>query len=377
LGLPAFRARTGRLAGETASASLAAYLIAGLAVLAYTYDHTHWTSDQRQIAVGCVVLFGVFVVASVINGLLSAALMVLDHFLWPAANQVMKSVTCLAVLPFLGHGEYAAFLIAASYSSGEVIRCGMLTMEYRRAVRRSLPDAPSVDSQKTVGPSFWRSALPTVTALAVASVSPLVDRGVAAPLARGSVTILDLAERVFYAPLTVLTPLVVVAGTRWAATGRADLSASRTDLFRNLRRGVAISAVLAVATGAIAVLSAAAVGEHVAGARTTTVLLTTLYLLPGLAPAYVVAAASRFLTAVELTRFLPAFAVTNVSLNLVFDLIGAKLLGVEGIALSSSAYRVVVAALFVLLVRRLDPTNPTRAVWRRPSHSSPPDCNVL
>jgi len=341
------------------------YVVVGAAAVIYIDAHAHWSATQEQLVLGATILFGLFVIASSINSMIAAAINALGGFFRPAASQALRSLLPLILVPFVPRDASGFLIIGAVMAGGEFVRTLTLMRDLNRrgaVVPASSERAPEVDM------SFWRVAAPSALALVVAAASPLVDRAVAAPLAPGSVTVIDLGERVFQVPLTVLAAsLILVAGTHWAELGRSDIPALRAHVRRTMGRGVVVSVALTVlvllAVGACALV----VGPRFAGTSTARFLGVVSFLMAGLPAAYIIYAGARFLTATRTTYLLPGFAVISFSTNLVFDLIGAQLLGVEGIALSSTIYRCVNAVLYLLVVHRLLATRFTGLRLGRPT----------
>lgn len=346
-----FQQRLWQITRQATAMVTVIYVVVGAAATIYIEAHTNWSAAQRHLVVDATILFGLFVVASSINSMVAAAINALGGFFRPAASQAIRSIVPLALVPFISRDASGFLIIAALMAGGEFVRT--LTLMKELKTRGAVLAAAGTEAPESNLP-FWRVAAPSALALFMAAASPLVDRAVAAPLAPGSVTVIDLGERVFQVPLTVLAASVVlVAGTHWAELGRSDVPALRAHVRRTMGRGVAVAVALTVlillAVGAAALI----VGPKFAGTSTIRFLGVVSFLMVGLPAAFVINAGSRFLTATRTTYLLPAFALVSFSTNLVFDLIGAQLLGVEGIALSSTIYRCVNAVLYLLVVHRL------------------------
>ena len=327
------------------------YVVVAAAAAIYIEAHAHWSAAQRHLVVGATILFGLFVVASSINSMVAAAINALGGFFKPAASQAIRSLVPLALVPFVSRDPTGFLIIAALMAGGELVRALTLIRELK--TRSAVLPASGADAPPAPLP-FWRVAAPSALSLVVAAASPLVDRAVAAPLSPGSVTVIDLGERVFQVPLTVLAAsLVLVAGTHWAELGRSDVPALRAHVRRTMGRGVVVAVGLMVLVLLAVGAAALVVGRHFAGTSTIRFVGVVSFLMAGLPAAYLINAGARFLTATRTTYLLPAFALVSFSTNLVFDLVGAQLLGVEGIALSSTIYRCVNAVLYVLVVHRL------------------------
>jgi peptidoglycan biosynthesis protein MviN/MurJ (putative lipid II flippase) len=332
------------------------YAVIAFGSIIYIDQQSHWTSQQHALLVASTAVFAMFVLASGVNSLLSAALNALDSFFVPAASQAIKSVAPLAAILFVPRDAAGLLVVASLVAAGELLRTGYLYVHLHTALP-SIPVLKLPDGYAKELP-MWRVAGPHGLSLLIAAASPLIDRGVAASLPAGSVTIIDLGEKTFLVPITILsTSLVLVAGTHWASLLTDDLPALRRHFRQTLLRGTAVCLVLFVGMcGALGILAALA-GSTFAGAPTGTVIVVIVFLLAGLPGAFVINAGSRLLASTRSTYLLPWFALCSFTTNLVFDIIGANWLGVRGIALSSTIYRCVNAVLYLLVIRRLMENN--------------------
>ena len=325
--------------------------IGGIAVL-FVGREPHWTHEQRALMLAATAVLGAFVLLSAINAMLAAALNALNRFFTPAATQCLRALATLAVVPIASRDVSGFVLLAVLMAVGEGLRTGCLGAQLLVATK-SLP-TDSRASSAAVDVSFWRIAAPSAISLAIAAASPLVDRAVATRLRPGSVTVLDLGERVFQVPLTVLAmSIVLVAGTHWAELGTANLPELRAHARRTAIRGTIVSLFLFLAGAMCVGIGAFFVGPQFAGTSTARLVIVILFLLAGLPGAFLISAGSRLLTATRTTYLLPAFAVCSFGTNLAFDVVGARALGVVGIALSSTIYRSVNAVLYLWVADRL------------------------
>src|SRR5262249_4409095 len=162
----------------------------------------------------------------------------------PTASQATRAIVPLAAVPFLGHGYAAVESVAILLASGEIVRFWILRWRVARVARRlsSSGDAGSQLSYSSVA----RASLPHALNMLLLVANPVVDRFVAASLAPGAVTVLDLGEKAYFAPQMLITSsLVLVAGARWAS---ADLADARTaaSYRRAVRRIMVVGVIAAV-----------------------------------------------------------------------------------------------------------------------------------
>jgi len=357
VGRSAFVGRLWLIGRQATVASVLLYGALSIAAVVYIGGQSRWTLAQERLTAWSLLLLGVFVVASAINAMLSAGLNALDRFLSPAALQALRSIAPLIVLPFVSRDPTGLLIVAAAVSGGELLRTAILVWQTSNGTRvlSAVAERMARDPAEL---AFWPVAGPTAVALLIAAASPLIDRGVAASLPAGSVTLIDLGERVFQVPLTVISAsLVLVAGTYWADLGRRDVATLRKHVRQTMIRGTLVTVAMAVLGLIVVAGTVLAAGPEFAGAPTRSLAAVIALLLAGLPGAFVISAGARFLTSTRSTYLLPGFAVCSFSTNLVFDILGARLMGVEGIALSSTVYRCVNAALYLIVIRRLLASN--------------------
>ncbi len=308
--------------------------------------------DSRNCLLATTVLLTLFVVASAVNGVLSAGLNSLDSFFSPAATQALRSIVPLSAIAFVSRDNQGLMVIAALVAGGELIRTFVLAHQLRRSASSLALSSTPVEHASEL--PLWRVAAPVALASLIAAASPMIDRSVAASLPAGSVTYVDLGERVFQVPLTIIsTSLVLVAGTYWASIRTNDVPRLSQHVRRTLIRGSLVCVALLLGMLLALALAGLLAGSTLAGASTSTLLSIIAILLAGLPAAFVIACGARFFTSTRTTYLLPAFGILYFTTNLGFDLAGARLFGVQGIALSSTLCRWVNALLYLIVIRRL------------------------
>lgn len=268
------------------------------------------------------------------------------RFAWPAASHGLRAGGGLVAVLLVGPGGSVA-AVAAGVTVGEALRCLALAIGLRRSPARGGAGAVSREQ----GRQFLRLALPTVASNGIAAVNPVIDKAVASRLGTGATTSVELAEKLFFVPMTLLiTTISTVSGVAWSR-----LAAERDEdgLRRDYRSVHTVSAVVTTVLTVVAVAVIVAVGDVVA--ETLNVpdpeVFTTLLVLymVGLPLAMAAELGGRMLISLRRSGAFPAVAAVLVAANLVLDLVGASLFGVVGIAAASSLVRALHAVLFVWL----------------------------
>ena len=332
------------LAGFAVIASLAALFVA---------RRDNWTVEQRHVVLALIAELAGVVVLTAATSVLAASLYALGDFLTPTASQGLRALLPLAGLAFVHSGYRAVLTLAALAVVGEASRALLLAARLRRKAR-----SLEATEDAVADASVWRTSLPHAVNMVVVAVNPFVDRIVAASAIAGSLTVLDLGEKIFYVPvLAIGSSLVLTSGARWAELAHSDPDAAARDFRRVARTTAKASAALAcviVAVVGVAVLAGAG------GAHGRDVLAVTAVLLVGLPAANVANLSARLLTSLRRTRVLPAFAVVSVATNLVCDVVGFALFGIVGIAAATVAMRSLNAVGYLVYIARTLPAEPRR-----------------
>jgi len=366
LGRAAFIGRLRRIVIQATYMSTLLYAIIGVISLVYIDRSSHWTQQQHELLVVTTCVLTGFVVASSVNGVLSAGLNSLNSFLTPAASQALRSIIPLAAIAFVSPNSQGLIIIAALVAGGELTRTFVLAFQLHRSTL-SLSANPAPPGYESTLP-LWRIAAPVALSSLISGASPLIDRGVAARLSAGSVTYVDLGEKVFQVPQQIIAAsFVLVAGTYWADIRTTDIPRLSRHVRRTIVRGSIVCVALLVAMLVVLAGVSILAGSTLAGGSTTILISIVALLLAGLPGAFIIACGARFLTSTRTTYLLPGLGIFYFASNFGFDVIGAHLFGVEGIALSSTLCRCFSALLYIVVMKRLIAThfNGLGLSWRR------------
>lgn len=305
--------------------------------------------EASALSEGRAVLFTLLLlpVLVAVSSLYSAVHVAQDHYTMTTASQGLRAVGGMLGAAAVGHAGLVA--VAVGLCVGEAGR-GLL-------LAATLPERPLQPADLTLDRvssrrEFLRSASALLTATVIVAVNPLVDKAVASREGVGGVTLIELAEKLFYVPMVLLfSAVTVVSGVVWGRL-RGDLRAVGADFWRVQRLAAGVSTCIAAVAVALALLFGDALVDVLGldrGVPFDTVF--ALYVL-GLPFALAASLSGRLLVILGETKQLPVLAAGLVVLNLVADVVGAALFGVPGIALSSTLVRLVNAGAFLLLVRR-------------------------
>lgn len=321
-----------------------------------------WTSSEKHLAITLILIFLVLLAATGASSVLASCLYALDSFLLPTFTQGLRSIIPLIALTMISTGKVGAEYLALAVICGELLRITLLSIRVWTLSSSRTASEPS----RRLLISLWRAAVPAALGVFVVAANPLIDRTVAARLGPGSVTILDLGEKLFYVPVTIIqSSLVLVAGARWARLGADRPSALRGDFNRSVRRTVLLATALAVATAAALALAPVLFPVRIGGISVQRITVVCLCFVIGIPGAGLWMLCGRMLVIAQRTRILPLVAIGALCLNIGGDLIGAEVLGVRGIALASALVTTVNGSVGLLVCRVL--LQPTSALpyWLR------------
>lgn len=297
---------------------------------------------------GVLVSFGAYVTLTVVCSVLTACLYAHERFFLPPATGSLRAWFALAALAIAPVSPDGLELVAAAWAAGEAARLVVLAAALWRVA------APSGEAV-TIEGAVWRPLLMHALAMCVVGIVPVIDRAFAVRLDPGAVTILELADKIVFVPVLILTSsITVVAGNRWARshTSGGDPRPDGAEVFRLLALLSAGIAVVLVA-GALAV---ALTTPTVHGIDSALLAGVVAALALGLPTAVLVNASIRFLTATADTRLLPRFALFTLVGNVVLDAVAVATIGLVGIALATTITRTVSVAIYLRLIFPRDRT---------------------
>jgi peptidoglycan biosynthesis protein MviN/MurJ (putative lipid II flippase) len=347
--LRAFARRLSRQAMAVVFVSYVPFVLLGCGLLLARHS---WSAEQRLAAAEVMVVCVAYLCALARSSVNAGVLYALGDFVSPPLTICVRSVVGLALIPLLPLRFGSVVLLMGGVAFGEILRSVALGVRVRR-LSRALVAVPATD-RPSPPPPVWATARPHALSLLAITAAPVVDRMVASSLRPGAVTLIDIAEKLYYVPLTVLiSSFTLVAGARWAENGGGDVGALRADVSQAIRRGV----VLAAIGGGLVFVAVCAVtlaaGATLAGVPSRSLRELVGLLLLGLPAATVLSLAARLLTSTRHGSVLPLLGMIDFAANVALDLAGAQLFGVNGIALASTIVRALDAALFIVVVRRL------------------------
>lgn len=321
-----------------------AYIPTALIGIAIVDRQHSWSSSEKTLCIVLIFIFSLYILATAVTSILDGTLYALGQFFVPTLSQGMRTLLPLMFILLTPRNDSGVIFTASLLVGGEIVRGGLLF----RLLATKLAAVGAGDGLAAPPSRLLEASLPFALSLLVANGAPLTDKIVASPLGAGSVTVIELAEKVFFVPLVAITSSVVlVAGSRWASLAQDKPEGLSQDYRRTLKRLVALSTAAAVLVGTATTLATLIAGQHFLGLHASQFRALVLIFVAGLPGALIISHGARLMTAMQRTRLLPLFALVAFSGNLGADIVGAHLLGVDGIAFASTLLRYVGAGLYL------------------------------
>lgn len=352
-----------RLAG-----ALIAYttmIASGLALLIGTgvwlWFRAHVTGSAASLVVPMAVGFSIYLPFLALHSLAAALLAARFRFL-PDALAGAGGVAVTLVIAGLGRG-HGMGPIPFALAGGELVAAAGLLVTLRLSglpIRLTLARTGALKR-------FVRLVSSEIGGSAVVRVNPLVDQMMARALGIvGGGTMLRLAGDLSSFPASLLSSTFLSVLLSHLAAAGAD--GRRFELRRTVERSVlGVTLVFGAVALALALLRVPLVTlVYGRGAMDAPALARIAHLLPyhlvGLVPFGIVLVLARAHVSLGNSRILVGMGILNAAANLVLNIMLSHWLGLEGIALATSAVNVVVAWLFwVRLGHRLRAAD----LWRR------------
>lgn len=334
--------------------ALVALVCSAAIVLAFqivVLPHTGLSTDVQKQAMRFLWPLSLLPMFAAAASILAGSLYSLNRYFLPTTSQGLRAGSALVAAVLL-RSQLGMHSVVVGLLFGEALRLVLLASALARSTKM-LPVESSGPPHRIEG--LWRTMLPQTVSMSIVGLGPIIDRLVSARIGIGSVTLLELAEKLFYMPLFLMvTGVGLVSNVTWSQLGRRGA-------WLALRRDYYVSQTIVAALGTFAAVGAAAtvflfrspLSAAVAiGSPSDLVATFTLYAL-GLPFALSSHLSVRLLVAHRHTRVLVVMATVGLVVNLVADLAFAALWGVPGIALASSLVRIGSAVLASLFVRSL------------------------
>ncbi len=349
----------GALIAYTTLIASALALLMGTGV--WLWFRVHVTGSAAALVVPMAIGFSIYLPFLALHSLAAALLAARFRFL-PDALAGAGGVIVTLVIAALARGRGLG-LIPFALAGGELVAAAALLIALRRS---GLPIVLTLARPGALK-RFVRLVSSEIGGSAVVRVNPLVDQMMARALGIvGGGTMLRLSGDLSGFPATLLssTFLSVLLSHLAAAGAEGRRFELRRTVVRSVLTVTALFGVVALALGALRVPLVTLVYGR--GAMDAAALARIAHLLPyhlvGLVPFGILLVLARAHVSLGNSRILIGMGTLNAAANLILNVVFAHWLGLEGIALATSAVNVVVAWVFW---ERLGHRLRAADLWRR------------
>jgi peptidoglycan biosynthesis protein MviN/MurJ (putative lipid II flippase) len=316
-------------------------LLAGVVLIAVLSSGTRLYSVDLTLAAKVAASLAPLPIVAAGSSVLAATLYARNRFAVGTMTQSLRAL--LPTLLLVSGARPDLSQVGLAMTAGELLRLAILV--WGSGLRHSQATRGIFSKNDR----YWATLLPLYISMLVASANPLIDRAFAATLSLGSITSLELTEKVFYIPSALFSGMIaLVVGSAWAQAAARSPTSLNSDYWRTQR---------IVSLASIAFTLLAIIGVHFYGDSTLALLgianiqgfssLLGIFLV-GLPFTFVTALGGRLFTTLGRSRLQLLFAVTVLVVNILGDLIGMHLWQLAGIAVASTGVRIVSALLFLV-----------------------------
>jgi peptidoglycan biosynthesis protein MviN/MurJ (putative lipid II flippase) len=304
-------------------------------------------------ALGMYAGAGPMLILAVLGSVPSAAMLGNGHFLIPAVSHGLRGAVTLGVM-YLARDFGVGMVLVLAYTAGEAARFVLVaTAAHRRGLLRSVgqpPDVPPVSLPRRAVVAFQMVALLT------AGLNPLISRFAATQLALGSVTLVEVGEKLLWVPMMLFHAAISTVGlARWSDVyHREGLTVARRMIGNafvlTCLAGLGCSAlVFAVGGGVADILLSTTVVAQLGSDTLTDV--ARLY-GAGIVPFALLMVVQRSLLVLRGSRALLISGAVGSLANIAMLGVLTPRMGVRGIAISTSLTHVVCLAVAAALAYR-------------------------
>lgn len=293
--------------------------------------------------------FFIFVVfSSIMSGILNAYF----KFWLPAVSPAIRAAICLIVM-FLFKDKIGVHSVAVGYVAGEVIRLAVFISYILKNKISALKLTLGLD--QTVK-DFIKTVLIQITSLTIIGLNPIIDNIMASWLDTGSVSILQYAYRIYFIPTAfVMSGFAVVLLSRWSEKfyEHKDMVKFSGSVHKAIKVVVIVSVFL---TLGFIIFSKPIVEIGYSRGKfpesgIALVRATLIMYLFGLCFELLAQIIARAHLVLNKMKVLASAAAISSALNIFFNYIFMKTMGIKGIALSTSITNVITCGYLYLAFR--------------------------
>lgn len=339
-----------RVALQALAAASALTLVGLVLIDRLVIPHSGFQSDGAGIVLEYLLILSPIPALDAAASVFAGALYGRNRYLSAASSDIIRPL--IAIIAGSAFRREGIVAVSIGLVVGEALRAIGLYVYFRSVVGEQTRQAALQPQNPTR--ALWRTVRPQTIALVLGGLSPLIDKVLASSAGPGSLTRLELAQRLSALPVRfIVSGTLTVMTTSWAERiARGEWMHLRSAVQRTaviltvggtLYAGVTASS-LWFGRGTVATYSRVLGGQEIA----------LLYvILAGSIPLTILAQVGvRFLTAARVTRPFPFISTGSLVVNVVGDFVLLRLWGIAGIALSSLLVTLHNVVLVVVISRR-------------------------
>jgi len=314
---------------------------------------THFSLQQveeiRTLIFFILPVFTFVVCSSIFVGSLNAQ----SIYFVPSLSTALRSAVVVIAIYF-GSKRYGIIALSAAYVIGEGFRFLLL---YWYIVIKKLYVIKMTKSILPQVKHFFNKGSYHIASALLGGINPLIDKSVALWIGLGSISVIEYADRLNGLPLMFFSSLLPVLLSRWS---NAYYSNSMIDLREKVATTIKYFTIPIVIINIVVLFFSEYIvrlvylhGDFPADKVLLVSQTFSAYMI-GLWPYLVAQTIIRGYMAMKITKILMILAIARVFMNIIFDIIFAKLFGVFGIALSATLCTSILTAVLAYRYFRKD-----------------------
>lgn len=313
---------------------------------------TRFSSNELNLIYWILLETIPLVVLLVWTSILAGTLNAYKVFVIPAISPAFRAGITIGFI-YLFKKSLGVHAIAWGYVAGEVFRLGMLFWLLQKLkffrLRLSVSWEPKFYE-------FLKTSSYQITGLSIIAFTPVINKTMASWLGKGSISILEYADRLYMIPLTFLSSgFTVTFLSHWSAryqTGGKQLL--RQDVLKAVYAGAIISGILTILLLLTHNYLVAMVYGHGKFPREQITAVATIFwiYLFSVPPYFLVQLYARAFLTQKNTKVLLAISVFKSISTVLFNLMFMRFMGISGIALSTTLVTILSFVISIHLFHR-------------------------
>ncbi|MFB3895731.1 MAG: lipid II flippase MurJ [bacterium] len=337
----------GRVLGMSAVGLLAISAIFLIVIKPILMAVTRFSPDGLDLIYNILLESIPLVILLVWTSILAGALNAYKIFVIPAISPAFRAIVTILFI-YLFKDEMGVHAIAWGYVVGELARLGILFVLLHRLKLFQLHISIGWEEQII---EFIKTSSYQIIGMVILGFTPIINKTMASWLEKGSVSILEYADRVYLIPVTFLASGFMV--TFLAHWSERYQTGGETQLKRDVHRAVAFIGVISIILTTLLFFTKGYLVSLIYGhgkfpyELTSNVAIVFGYYLLGLTPYFLSQVYVRAFLTMKDTKVLLLSGVLRGLGTIIFSLCLMRIMGIAGIALATT---IATYGIFLLMV---------------------------